>query len=178
MSSDESQTIPPPAIPPRDIKLRNSWRRRIRCLKTAHFEAADAYATRTAWVAGALIVFSALSTSFAYIGVRFHDHEALFVVAAAITGMLTSILAGLQAYFRFSERAERHRTIGAALARLELMVEASISPQSENDTQAKPDSLSSLLDEWARVTNGAPVLSEKRYQRHCGKFDGCDCHDE
>lgn len=174
-------------------QLLNSWRRRIRCLKTAHFESADQFATLNGWAGALLIFLSALSTMLALISAHLNGGSDGFywlMIAAAATGMGTSALAGLQAYFRFSERAERHRTVGAALARLELIVEVSISSAEQpgdpgraaggdqplrDRTQA--DLANSLADEWARVTNGAPVLSERRYQKHCAKVDACDCHD-
>ncbi|VVN75585.1 SLATT domain-containing protein [Pseudomonas fluorescens] len=156
-----------------NIDLLNKWRRRIRCLKAAHFEASNHFGTLNAWVGGLLICFSASATMVAYIGAKLHPDKTpdLFYVGLAIIGMVTTVLAGMQTYFRFSERVERHRTVGVNLARLELFSEKI--ELGAVDGVVAVEELEKIMGEWIKITIGAPLLSKRIYAKHCGTLEVC-----
>lgn len=152
--------------------LIQKWRCRVRCLKHAHFDSANLFGRWNGWVGGSLIFFSAAATMVATIHTRLRLPDTYYAVLAVL-GMVITVLASLQLYFRFSERAERHRATAANYARLELEIEVMSTLDAAADGKCSTE-VRALQDEWSRLTNGAPIIPKRIYRRHCSHLEnGC-----
>ncbi|AXK51967.1 SLATT domain-containing protein [Pseudomonas protegens] len=162
-------------------ELVKKWRIGICCLRKAHFHCANYFALWNSFAGGALIFLSALATAVAYSLLKFELFKVGWYDAILpVVGMLTTIVAGLQAYFRFAERAERHRAAGANFARLEMETESLLaSLDAKNlDADSRHKKIEWLKSKWIRYTIGAPLIPMWIQKKHCGHLELKDCCSE
>ena len=84
--------------------------------------------------------------------------------------MLGAILAALQTYLRYSERAEKHRIAAAKFAALHKEVDQLlVIPLGDEKTLS--DSMSSIRTRWDEISEGSPTIPESIWKKHKAIFD-------
>lgn len=120
-------------------ELTKQWVERVSCLKVAHYQSAGHFERRNALIGGILIFMTAAVTTLTTLRLAYPNLFLWWHLVIAVAGLLSTVLAGLQTFFRWSERAEKHRTAGATYARLELQLEKLRSFEQEADEKNVDD---------------------------------------
>lgn len=83
-------------------------------------------------------------------------------VFIGLLSVSAAVLASLQTFLRFSERAEKHRTIAARAERLRREVEQLLATTPQKVAE---DKLNSLRAEMDKLAEDAPAISDKTWKR-------------
>ena len=126
------------------------WQRRARESQYAHYEAAKALDSSNYRLGIPVTILSTLVGTTIYATLQKQVDVRIQVLVGSIS-VLTAILAGVQTFLRFGERAEKHRAIAASYGGMRRIIEATTTlpvqfrpPLSEfiNQVQNKLDDLS------------------------------------
>jgi hypothetical protein len=82
-------------------------------------------------------------------------------VAAGAASVLAGVLAALQTFFKFSERAERHKTFGAKFGAIRRELEALNASGRAKD---EPNYINVLRDRLDRLAEEAPAVPAEVFQ--------------
>jgi hypothetical protein len=92
---------------PADRELLEDWRWVARRANVAHLRATDTFGSRYVRIGGAAVVLAAITSSTVF--ATLDDGNEGWRLAAAIVGLLSAALAGLNTFLRYGERVEMHR---------------------------------------------------------------------
>jgi hypothetical protein len=109
MATPTSKYTPPGT--PEELVL--AWLRRARESQLSHYEMANRLAKRNLMMGVPVIAITALVGTSAFGSIVADPVPILAKVAAGGASVLAAVLASLQTFFKFSERAERHKTFAA-----------------------------------------------------------------
>lgn len=162
-----------------DAQVHKKWQARVACLKSAHFQSSNRYDRLNALLGTALIVVSALVGALAALTPSFQQYKCIWDWLTPIASLVATVLAGLQIFFRYSERAERHRQAGSNYARLEMILDLRGGEQPQGGQEGTSTKavhpLEEVLSEWAWLTSGGPVIPRSIYRRTCECLDDLPC---
>ncbi|MEY3300353.1 MAG: hypothetical protein RLZZ597_3613 [Cyanobacteriota bacterium] len=155
------------------------WHKRVACLKDAHLQSSNHYERLNALLGASLISASALAGTLSALAPLVPEHGRIWSVATPLVSFVATVLAGLQIFFRFSERSERHRQAGSNYAKLEMILDfwEAAPANSTGPGVSEPipkHSLSAILNEWAWLTGGGPVIPRAIYAKTLECFDAPD----
>lgn len=154
-------------------ELTVQWANRVGCLKASHYQASARYERWHIFVGCVLIFFSALAAALAPLREPFAAIVPVpyWATLQAAVGLIATVLAGLQTFVRWSERAEKHRSAGATYAKLELHLEQLLTFPRDDTREV----IGNFYDEWARLTGGSPTIPPHIYHRNCACLDRDPC---
>ena len=109
MANNTSLYSPPST--PEDLVL--AWLRRARESQLAHYEMANRLTKQNIFMGVPVIVITAMVGTSAFASVVADLVPVWAKIAAGSASVLAAVLASLQTFFKFSERAERHKIFGA-----------------------------------------------------------------
>ncbi|CAN5426787.1 hypothetical protein BH10PSE17_BH10PSE17_23310 [soil metagenome] len=117
-----TESYVPPGSP---VALVTAWTRRARESQFAHYAMADRLAARGQWLGVAVILISTLigTSVFASIAAA-EDAPTWAKLIVGCLSVMAAVMSALQTFFKFSERAERHRVFGARYGAVRRELEA------------------------------------------------------
>ena len=148
--------------------LLEDWKRRARESQFCHYEAAK-YFSRLNYVLGIpVVILTSLVGTTVYATLQKSVAVPLQIGVGAIS-MLAAILAGLQTFLRFGERAEKHRTLGAQYGTIRRQLEVNRVLSAER-RGAIEDFLKSLRETLDALAQSAPDVPPRIWKRAEYKF--------
>ena len=142
------------------------WRQRAYAAQTAHYATADRFRLLNYVVGIPAIVFSSLVGTAIFAGLEKGNSKAPLVASASI---LAAVLAGLQTFLRFSERAGDHATAADWYSAIRRDIEEILSLPIEFRGTAK-DCLDSVRKEMNLAAQDAPELNSRFWRREARRF--------
>lgn len=136
--------------------LLGDWYRRIRYAQFAHYESAKLFDRVNYWLGIPVVVLSTFvgTSVFANIG-RLADPR--LQIAIGLISVVAATLASLQTFFRFAEKAEKHRTAAAKYGALRRQVEETLALQTHTD----PENIVALRQSIDRLAEEAPQIPHR-----------------
>jgi hypothetical protein len=147
--------------------LLEEWRKRVYAAQSAHYASSDRFRLLNYVVGVPAIVFSSVVGTAIFAGLE-KDSPRAFVVA--FVSIFAAVLAGLQTFLRFAERAARHGTAGNWYSAVRRDIEQILCLPAEFRGRPK-DCLDTIRKEMNRVTQDAPELSVRRWKQEAKRFD-------
>src|SRR6266496_4114384 len=147
-------------------QLLRDWRQRVYAAQTAHYASADRFRLLNYLVGIPAVVFSSVVGTAIFAGLEKNSPKAPLVAFASI---LAAVLAGLQTFLRFSERAAEHATAADWYSAIRRDIEETLHLPVEARGRAK-DCLDRFRKEMNRVTQDAPELSARQWKRAAKRF--------
>ena len=144
-------------------ELLMSSHRRLRETQTSHYEAAKPLSHAIYWLGIPVVVLSTFVGTSVFATLQ--KQEQVDIRLRVLVGFLSvaaAVLASLQMFLRFSERAEKHRTIAARAGSLRRQVEQLLATTPH---EVAEDKLNSLRIEMDKLAEDAPSVSEKIWAR-------------
>src|SRR2546423_1498623 len=102
--------------------LVQEWFRRARQNQRTHYQFADHFARKTKLLGVPAIVISAVVGSAVFASVE-HEASGAVKIALGLLSILAAVLASLQTFLSYPERAERHRVTSASCASVRRQLE-------------------------------------------------------
>ena len=150
---------------PEQKKLIEDWRDDCKLLLTIHFDKAASCENLNLWLAIPAVILSTIvgTSVFTSLG----SNPVIWVqFLVGVVSIIVSILAGLQAYFKFPERAEKHRLTGAMYAALKKEIEhvLVIQPPDEDKLSAWMSEVRVKWEHLRRESIALPKSELKAYR--------------
>jgi len=139
-----------------NAELLADWHRRVRESQFAHYNAAKPLG-RTNYLLGVPVTILSTFVGTSLFATLEAHATANFRLAIGFVSVTAAILASMQTFLRFSERAEKHRAVAARYGSLRRDIEALQAGGAPYD-QAKLDSLKEKLNS---ISEEAPEISER-----------------
>ena len=159
METTRTEANPPSSASP--PVLVQEWFRRSRQNQRLHYRCADYFSKRNRWLGIPAIVISTLVGSAVFASVE-HEASGTLKIALGMLSIVAAVLASLQTFLSYSERAERHRITSARYAsvgrQLELL--AATDELSSSDSKARLSSVLQALDSCAEAAPHVPQSIE------------------
>lgn len=149
-------TISTPYQPPQNVReLVLAWLRRARESQMAHYEMANILALRERWLGVPVILITTIigTSVFASLTATAIAPEAKIIVG--LLSVLAAVMSGLQTFFKYSERAEKHRSTAARFGAIRRKLEAIYAEEREIQ---EPHYVSSMREELDRLGEEAPHI--------------------
>ena len=139
--------------------LVQEWFRRARQNQRIHYQCADHFASRNKYLGIPAIVISTAVGSAVFASIE-HEASGTTKLALGLFSILAAVLASLQTFLSYSERAERHRVTSARYAsvRRELELLAALADLSSPDMTNRLAAIQQSLDACAE---GAPHVPQR-----------------
>jgi hypothetical protein len=151
---------------PQAESLLEDWRNRVYAAQSAHYGAADLFRTLNYVLGIPAVVCSSLVGTALFAGLEKDQPRTLVVASISI---LAAVLAGLQTFLRFAERAAHHGTAGDWYSALRRDIEQVM--HLPRDVRGNPkECLDEIRKEMNRASQDAPELSSRRWQREAKRF--------
>lgn len=141
--------------------LLTAWYRSLRILHRGGFMAAKYYGRLNVWLGVPVVIITSVAGSTIFATSGDPSTKPLQYAAGAIT-LLATVLASLQTFLAFGDRAEKHKNSAARYG--ELRTETQVLLSCELDQL--PDlnmRIESIRQRWARVDREAPTLPQRIY---------------
>ncbi len=146
--------------------LLEDWRNRVYAAQIAHYASADRFRLLNYFVGVPATIFSSIVGTALFAGLEKNSPQTLVVASISIAA---AILAALQTFLRFAERASQHAIAGdwySAIRRdIEQLLHLSIA-----DRGAAKDCLDEIRKEMNRVGQNSPELSSREWRRQAKRF--------
>jgi hypothetical protein len=146
--------------------LLDDWRNRVYAAQAAHYGAADTFRLMNYVVGVPAVVFSSLVGTALFAGLEKDSPKTILVASASI---LAAVLAGLQTFLRFAERATQHATAGDWYSAIRRDIEQVLNLPVEARGKAK-DCLDGIRKEMNRASQDSPELSGRHWRREARRF--------
>jgi hypothetical protein len=144
-------------LEPKD--LLDDWLFRIRKAQLAHVKTAVYFGRVNLWLGVPVVILTTLVGTSVFATLQ-KEAATSIRIAAGLASVLAAIMAGLQTFLRYSERAERHRVSGGKYGTLRREIEQRLA-----FPPANPDELSnyvdSLRERWDKLSEDCPTAPNR-----------------
>jgi len=149
-------------IPPEDEHdLILVWIRRARESQMSHYEMANLLSARERWLGLPVISITAIVGTSVFASLTVAAVSPLLRVAVGSLSVLAAVLAALQTFFKFAERAEKHRAAGARYGATRRKLEAIYA----GDIEAREGHYLSVRKELDRLADISPHVPPRVFNR-------------
>src|SRR6185295_6435687 len=138
-------------------QLLGNWHKRVYAAQSAHYAAADLFRRLNYVVGVPAVVFSSVVGTAIFAGLEKETPRALVIASVSI---IAAILAALQTFLRFSERAAPHATAGNWYSAIRRDIEEILHLPVDHRGKVK-DCLDAVRKEMNRASQDAPELSSR-----------------
>lgn len=139
-----------------------NWQTSARCAQKAHFRTATLLEKRHFWIGIPTVVLSTIVGSSVFASMQEQASQQAKILVA-IASIAAAILAALQTFLRFAERAERHRIVGTSFSALKKELEFRRAyPPREPVTQET--CAAEFLKRWSHLVENSPTTDEHLFQ--------------
>lgn len=172
VAMDPEQTVP--EVSPGDgrdwtpdvVHLLEDWHKRCYAAQSAHYASSDLCRLLNYVIGVPAVVFASVVGTAIFAGLEKDTPKALLVASASI---LAAVLAGLQTFLRFSERAAQHATAADWYSAIRRDIEQTLHLPVEVRGKAK-ECLDQVRKDMNRVAQDAPELSVRAWKREAKRF--------
>jgi len=147
-------------------QLLRDWRQRVYAAQSAHYASADLLRMLNYVVGVPAVVFSSVVGTAIFAGLEKNSPKAPLV---ALTSILAAILAGLQTFLRFSERAAHHATAANWYSAIRRDIEETLHLPVEFRGKAR-DCIDEVRKEMNLAAQDAPELNTRLWSREAKRF--------
>jgi hypothetical protein len=152
---------------PTVAELLDDWRQRVYAAQSAHYFAAGRFRLLNYLVGVPAIVFSSIVGTAIFAGLQHDDKQQTMLIAGI--SIVAAVLAGLQTFLRFPERASQHATAADWYSAIRRDIEEILHLPAGSRGNAK-ECLDRIRKEMNRVTQDAPELDVRLWKREARRF--------
>jgi Protein of unknown function (DUF4231) len=127
-------------------QLLSDWKSRIEGWQLAHYESAKHYVRLNYWLGIPVIIFTTFVGTSVFATLDKSVDIKFIKIMIGFISILAAVLTALQTFFRFSDRAEKHRTAAARYGVIEREIQQILAYPSQKKIDLLQGSLELLLD--------------------------------
>lgn len=156
--------------PPVDeAELLLKWLRRARESQASHYDMTDRLHRRGRWLGIGVIAITTIIGTSAFLSLVATDVSSFLRAVAGLTSIAAAVLASLQTFLRYEERAEQHRAAGARYGAVRRKLEAIHA----GDPDARDGHyLRAVRDELDRLAEDVPNVPTVYFERSRANLTG------
>lgn len=144
-------------------QLLESWNKRLREIQHSQYEAAKKKA-KLHYVFGVPgVILATVVSSAIFSSVQKQTIDEGIKILFGCLSALSAIVAGLQTFFKFSEKAEKHRTYGAKAGALRRQLEQYLAMG--NISTFSEEKFDKIRDEYNQISDDAPAVSDRTWKK-------------
>ncbi|MBW4639779.1 MAG: DUF4231 domain-containing protein [Gloeocapsa sp. UFS-A4-WI-NPMV-4B04] len=144
-------------------ELLEKWLNRAYIVLAGHHEAAGRFQSLHNWIGIPTIILSTLVGTSIFATLQEKPNISL-KIAAGIASVMSAILASLQTFLRFEERAERHRKAGNNYSVLMRELEQETAFPTQNSEELEKF-VTNLRERWNQLNAESPTIPRDIWQR-------------
>lgn len=149
-------------IPTTKQELLERWHKRLRETQSSHYEAAKPLGSMNLKLGIPVVVLTTFVGTSVFATLQ-KDVDLYVKLLVGFISVAAAVLASLQTFLRFSEKAETHRTTGAKAGSVRREVEQLLA---SGNIEAIPDErINRLREQIDEIANLAPSVSESIWKR-------------
>jgi hypothetical protein len=143
------------------------WERRAAAAAEVHFQVAEGLSRSNIYLGIPVVVLSAIVGTGVFATLS-SDVNTGVKIAAGTTSVIAAVLASIQTFLRFGERAEQHRVAAERWSAIKRQIEkdCALPPELAGDPKQVLDAVQTLMDEAA---DKAPPMPDRRWKRALAK---------
>ncbi|MDP8991794.1 MAG: SLATT domain-containing protein [Actinomycetota bacterium] len=154
----------PPAWDSASETLLREWRNRTAAAGAAHYVLASRLRKRNLWVGVPAVVFSSVVGTSLFATLSRQEVNRWLRVVIGTVSVAAAVLAALQTFFRFPERAERHVLAADWYSALRRQLDVLIALPADERGPPK-ESLDRIRKEMSRVGQQAPEIGQQLWSK-------------
>jgi hypothetical protein len=145
-------------------ELLTKWSERVRRAQAAHYDSAIHCNRQHFWIGVPVVILTALVGTSVFVTLQ---KEANFYVklAVGLASVAAAVLASVQTFLRFLERAESHRIAALRFGALRKEIEH-LQAFPPGDSEQMKAVAKSLLERWNNINEESPTANQKFYEQH------------
>lgn len=148
--------------------LIRTWHYRICRIQFAHYDAATHF-ERLNLILGIPVILLTTAVGTTIFSTLTESHSTRTQLYVGLLSVLAAVLASLQTFLRFAERAEKHRACGARYAGLKTELEVvQALPREPSEMR---EFLESFCARWAALHGESPTIPDRIYARATSKVE-------
>ena len=153
-------TLYDPPIDEEELLLK--WIRRARESQASHYDMADRLNRRARWLGVSVIGITSLIGTSVFLSLVTTAVSSALRLIVGMTSVVAAVLAALQTFLRYAERAEQHRAAGARYGSVRRKLEAIYA----GDADARDGHyLRSVRDDLDRIAEDVPNVPSAVFRR-------------
>lgn len=145
-------------------ELLTKWLERVRRAQSAHYDSAVRCDRWHFWIGVPLVILTSFIGTSVFVTLQ-REAGAYIKIAVGLASVAAAVLASVQTFLRFSERAVSHRAAGMRFGALRKEIEHMQAFPPKDPDQTK-DLAKSLLDKWNKINEESPTANQRFYKRH------------
>jgi hypothetical protein len=146
--------------------LLEDWRNRVYAAQAAHYASADQFRLLNYFVGVPAAIFSSIVGTALFTGLEKGSPQTLLIGSVSI---MAAVLAALQTFLRFAERASQHATAGDWYSAIRRDIEELLH-LARPDRGSPKECLDEVRKEMNRVGQNSPELSGPQWRRQAKRF--------
>ncbi|MDF7799905.1 RNA pyrophosphohydrolase [Pontiellaceae bacterium B1224] len=145
-------------------KLLKKWRSNLKDSQIAHYRTAEKFKRLNYYLGIPVIAFSVFVSSNMFSELQSDQSSTRVEVGIGLVGVLAAILASIQTFLRFPERAEIHRSMGVKFSLLKKDVDKFLALHAE-DNSGVDEGIEEIKSKWDEIVTEAPTVSNKLWSK-------------
>lgn len=150
--------------------LFREWRTRVHRMQIAHYDAATRLERLNLIFGVPVVVLSTTVGTTIFAGLQQSTSWAL-QLATGLCSVIAAVLASLQTFLRFGERASQHRLAGARYSTLKTELETVATFGLKDDSEVTEKFLRDFRGRWASLNEDSPTVPERIHTRALEKLE-------
>ncbi len=148
-------------------ELLTKWAERVRRAQAAHYDSAVRCDKRHFWVGVPVVILTSFIGTSVFVTLQ-KEADFSMKLAVGLASVVAAVLASVQTFLRFSERAESHRLAAMKFGGLRKEIELMQAFPAVDSAQMK-ELAKSLLERWNNINEESPTANQRFYERHYKK---------
>lgn len=150
-------------------ELIRTWHYRVCRIQFAHYDAATHFERLNLVLGIPVIILSTVVGTTVFATLAESSTSIRTQLLVGLMSVLAAVLASLQTFLRFSERAEKHRACGAKYAGLKAELE--IVQALPRETSEMKEFLESFCARWGALHSESPTIPDRIYAKATAKVE-------
>ena len=146
------------------LKLLQDWRERAFSEQQAHLEEARSFSKSHQTLGVGVIVFSTLVGTSVFATLE-TDVTLWIQIIVGMVSVCAAVLAALQTFLRYSERAEKHQTAAANYGKIRREIDQKLVMKMDHKEEIKEEDISSLREQYNFISQNAPNISLQTWDK-------------
>ena len=151
------------------LRLLKNWHIRIRATHKGHYKDAAALMVRQRILGISVVLLTSFVGTGLFVSLTTSALNENYVLIGGLISATASILAALQTYLNYPERQTTHLIAATQLSSLKKRIEEKLA--TEEDVHELKVFIREIRVEWNTITSGAPLMSEKNFNKNAAVTD-------
>ncbi len=144
-------------------QLIESWKKRLREIQHTQYEASKTLMKYHYWLGVPSVILATVVSSAIFLSIQKQGINEAVKLGFGLVSAVSTILIGLQTFFKYNERAEKHRTYGSKAGSLRRQLEQYLNQG--NIESFSEEKLDKIRETYDQISTEAPSVSDRAWKK-------------